>query len=63
MNEYPKKIVTHCMEDPLDAKAELYRCPACESDDTDKIHHAPTFAWPEYWFYHCNECEHEWGWV
>ena len=36
------------------------RCPACGSDDIDKLHHQPTFALPECEFLYCNECEHEW---
>ncbi len=60
MNEYPKKIVAKCLEDPLDAAVERSRCPKCEGLDTDLLHHTATFALPECHYRCCNECEHQW---
>ena len=60
MNEYPEKIRTKCLEDPLDSIAAWSRCPTCGSDDIDELHHAATFALPECDFLYCNECQHEW---
>jgi hypothetical protein len=36
-------------------------CPNCESEEVLRLHHAPTFALPECWFWFCEECEHSWG--
>lgn len=35
-----------------------YRCPACGSDDMDKIHHAGTLALSECTIWHCNNCDY-----
>jgi uncharacterized protein with PIN domain len=54
------KIVAKCLEDPLDVEAEARRCPECESDDIDKLHHRADSI-PECWYWVCNECERQWG--
>lgn len=57
MNEYPKKIVSHCLEDPLDVTVQAKRCPRCDTQ-LEQAHHAATFTLPECWFWACTDCSY-----
>jgi predicted RNA-binding Zn-ribbon protein involved in translation (DUF1610 family) len=41
--------------------AEPEPCPKCGSTETERLHHAATFALPECWFWQCEKCGHQWG--
>lgn len=59
INQFPRKIVATCLEDPLDAA--VTECPKCDSDDVDQLHHQANWLAPECWYWACNDCEHTWG--
>lgn len=44
-----------------DSEWLLEKCPQCGLPDTEKHHREATFAVPETYYMHCNECGHEWG--
>lgn len=35
-------------------------CPACGSEDIDRVHHHAD-SMPECYYWRCGMCEHEWG--
>ena len=44
----------------MNAEAQEGICPVCGSTDTDRMHHAGTFALPECFYWSC-ENGHQWG--